>query len=134
MYSIFQKNPNAYVSFFIFKKYFGIFSLIIINELCKEINSTQNTKSWKLKKTKKTTTLNWAFWKKIAFGLFRKKRIRMLQICYPLCFLTRSSPFPSLNPQGVVASFISAPFLYLKEKKACGVGIGGGGLERTKKI
>jgi hypothetical protein len=31
------------------KKYFCIFVLILINELCKTINSTHNMKSWKLK-------------------------------------------------------------------------------------
>ena len=46
-YSIFNKNLNTFVSFFIFKKYFGIFFLILINELCKTINSTHNIKSWK---------------------------------------------------------------------------------------
>jgi hypothetical protein len=53
-YSIVQKNPNTLVSFFIFKKYFGIFFLILINELCKTINSTHNMKSWKLKNKKYT--------------------------------------------------------------------------------
>ena len=50
MYSIFHKIPNASVTIFIFKKYFGILCLILKHELCKVINSTHYVKFWKLKK------------------------------------------------------------------------------------
>ncbi len=87
-YSIFQKYPNTFISFFIFKKYFGIFFLILINELCKTINSTHNIKSWKLKK-RKYVKLGF---KKMTFGFFWKI---LHQFVKKLCtLLTNRCDFP----------------------------------------
>ncbi len=71
----------------------------------------QSLESKKKKKKKKKLT-------NIAFGFFWKILCYKYVILY-VCF-TRSSPFPSLNPRGVFASLISAPLLYLKEKKTWG--------------
>jgi hypothetical protein len=49
------------------------FFLILINELCKIINSTNNLKSWKLKKE---NTLDWAFWKKNDVRIFMEDTVR----------------------------------------------------------
>jgi hypothetical protein len=75
MYSIFHKIPNASVTIFIFKKYFGILCLILKHELCKVIHSTHYVKFWKLKKI---INIKLSYLKKIVFGFF-------LKILYVVC-------------------------------------------------